>query len=252
MENSEEKDDDSGYEDPCYIANEYREERIFEDKFYDPMIEELFSAAKEDQAYQKVLAEVKKGLTKDALKLLPPDHPAWAMTQQWGEIGVMRRHQDGLLVYQVSRKKIKEFLHLPHLGQRLTYQAGALCCWWPGGFREEIFKLMAECQTCTIYSPSRQREEEAEEKWMDEEIQKSPNTHHVTEALKKIFLTWGCLKHLKTDSGGHYRSEFKQYCANMYITPHTTSGYKPRSNGDGRKRGIENQITSQENGTYKR
>ena len=28
-ENSEEKDDDSGYEDACFIANEYSEERMF-------------------------------------------------------------------------------------------------------------------------------------------------------------------------------------------------------------------------------
>ena len=37
VENSEEKDDDSGYEVACFIANEYREERMFEDKFCDPM-----------------------------------------------------------------------------------------------------------------------------------------------------------------------------------------------------------------------
>ena len=126
MENSEEKDNDSGYEDPCFIANEYREERIFEDKFYDPMLEELFSAAKEDQAYQKVLAEVKKGLTKDALKLLPPDHPAWAMAQQWGEIGLMRRHQDGLLVYPGVKEEDKGVLTsspprpAPYLSSRCT------------------------------------------------------------------------------------------------------------------------------------
>ena len=80
---------------------------------------------------------------------------------------------------------------------------------------------MAECQTCAIYSPSRQREEEAEERyqprapmdlvvtdlfeikgchylvvinvftgypWM-KRFGKSPNTCHVTEALNDIFLT---------------------------------------------------------------
>ena len=62
---------------------------------------------------------MKKGLTKDAVKLLPPDHPARAMAQQWGEIGVMLRWQDSLTVYQgnrivvqrAARKKIKEFLN---------------------------------------------------------------------------------------------------------------------------------------------
>ena len=67
------------------------------------MIEEMFSAAKEKESYQRVLTEVKKGLTKDALKLLPPDHPARAMTQQWSEISVMERSDDSLLVYQGSR-----------------------------------------------------------------------------------------------------------------------------------------------------
>ena len=64
-----------------------------------------------------------------------------------------------------ARQKIKEFLHLPHLGQKLTYQAGALRYWWPGGFREDIFKMVAECRTCAIYAPSRQREPEAQERY---------------------------------------------------------------------------------------
>ena len=54
---------------------------------------------------------------------------------------------------------------------------------------------------------------------------KSPNTHQVTDALNEIFLAWGYPKHVKSDGGGQYRTEFEQYCANMYITPHTTSGY---------------------------
>ena len=152
-DNSEGEDKDSGCEDACFIADEYKEECLFDDKFCDPMLEELFAAAKDNQAYQKVLVEVKKVLTNEALKLLPPDHPARAMTQQSNKIGIMQRPQDGLLVFQGSRiivpraarKKINEFLHLPHLGQRLTYQAGALCYWWPGGFREEIFKLVEAC-----------------------------------------------------------------------------------------------------------
>ena len=149
-ENSEEISDDSGVEDACFIADEYREEHLFEDEFSDPMLEELFSTARNDQAYQKVLGEVRKGLTKDALKLLHPEHPARALSQQWDEIGVMERKEEGLLVYQGSRivvpsaarKKIKEFLHLPHLGKQLTYQAAALRYYWPGGLKEEIFKLV--------------------------------------------------------------------------------------------------------------
>ena len=112
-----------------------------------------------------VLTEV-KGLSKEAAKLLPQDHPAWAMVQQWGEIGVMERREDSLMMYQgtriavpaARRRKIKEFLHLSHLGQKLTHQAQALRYWWPGDFRKEIFKIFLECQTCAVYSPSRQRQ----------------------------------------------------------------------------------------------
>ena len=51
-ENNEESDTDSGVEDAffSFIADEYREERLFEDEFADPMLEELYSAAKSDQA----------------------------------------------------------------------------------------------------------------------------------------------------------------------------------------------------------
>ena len=50
-ENSEEEDEDSGCEDACFIAGEYREERMFEDEFCDPMLEELFAATKNNQAF---------------------------------------------------------------------------------------------------------------------------------------------------------------------------------------------------------
>ena len=93
-ENNEEVSNDSGVEDACFIAEEYREERLFKDEFSDPMLEELFSTAKNDQAYQKVLCEVRKCLTKDALKLLHPEHPARVLSQQW-EIGVMERKEEG-------------------------------------------------------------------------------------------------------------------------------------------------------------
>ena len=79
MENSGVEDKDSGYEDTCYIANEYRESRMYEDELCDLMIEELLAATKKDKAYQKVLAVVRKGSTKEELKLLPSDHPARAM-----------------------------------------------------------------------------------------------------------------------------------------------------------------------------
>jgi hypothetical protein len=170
-ENNEESEEDSGYEEACFIVNEYRQERLYEEEFCDPMLEDMFAAAKDDQAYQMVVEEVRRGLTKEALKLLPADHPARSMTQQWNEIGIMDRRNDSLLIFQgtriivprAARKKIKDYLHLPHLGQHLTYQAAALRYWWPGGFKEEICKLVEACQTCAVYSPSRQREEEAEE-----------------------------------------------------------------------------------------
>ena len=229
-ENSEESEEDSGYEEACFIADEYRQERLYEEEFCDPMLEDMFAAAKDDQAYQMVVEEVRRGLTKEALKLLPADHPARSMTQQWNEIGIMDRRNDGLLIFQgtriivprAARKKIKDYLHLPHLGQQLTYQAAALRYWWPGGFKEEICKLVEACQTCAVYSPSRQREEEAEEMYQPRQpldlvatdlfeikgvhylivldvfsgfpwvknMGKSPKTNKVTEALNEIFLSY--------------------------------------------------------------
>ena len=68
-----------------------------------------------------------------------------------------------IVVPASARKKIKEYLHLPHLGQKLSHQAGALRYWWTGGFREELYKMAADCQTCAVFASSRQREPEAEE-----------------------------------------------------------------------------------------
>ena len=70
--------------------------------------------------------------------------------------------------------------------------------------------------------------------WM-RKFGKSPRTDQVTGAFNEIFLTWGYPKHIKTDGGGQYRTEFKEYCASMYITPHTTSGYNHELNGKAEK-----------------
>ena len=95
------------------------------------------------------------------------------MAQQLNEISVMQQRDDRLIIYHgtrivvpvSARKKMKEYLHLPHLGQKLSYQAGALRYWWPGGFREELYKMAADCQTCVVFASSRQREPEAEERY---------------------------------------------------------------------------------------
>ena len=72
---------------------------MYKEELSNPMIEKLFDAAKGDPAYQKVLAEVMKGLSKAQLKLLPSDHPARAMAQQWEEINVIQRRDYKLMVF---------------------------------------------------------------------------------------------------------------------------------------------------------
>ena len=54
----------------------------------------------------------------------------------------------------------------------------------------------------------------------------------VTQALNEIFLTWGFPKHIKAVGGNKYWAEFKEFCPQMYITPHTTSAYNHESNGE--------------------
>ena len=169
-----------------------------------------------------------------------------------------------IVVPMSARKKIKEYLHLPHLGQKLTHQAGALRYWWPGGFREDLYKMSGDCQTCATFSASRQREPEAEERYQPraptdkiatdlfeikgahyllvldvftgwpwyKRFAKAPNSKMVTEALNDIFLVYGYPKHLKCDGGPQYRSEFKKYCEEMYIMAHTTSAFNSESNGE--------------------
>ena len=172
-----------------------------------------------------------------------------------------------IVVPASARKKIKEYLHLPHLGQKLSHQAGALRYWWTGGFREELYKMAADCQTCAVFASSRQREPEAEECYQPKapldmvatdlfEIKgvhyllvvdiytgfprykcfcKYPDTRIVTEGLNDIFFVYGYPKHLKMDGGPHYRSKFKDYCRRMYITEHTTSAWNHESNGEAEK-----------------
>ena len=85
----------------------------------------------------------------------------------------MQRREDKLMAYQGSgivvpsaaRGRIKEYHHIPHLGQKLTHQASALRYWWPGGFREKLYKMTSDCHTCAVFTPSRQREPEAKERY---------------------------------------------------------------------------------------
>ena len=85
--------------------------------------------------------------------------------------------------------------------------------------------------------------------WM-KQFRKSQNTHQVTEALNKIFLTWGYPKPVKSDRGGHYRTEFKQF--QHVHNPQHHKRIQSQVEWRSQKRGINNQITNQESGTGKR
>ena len=130
--------------------------------------------------------------------------------------------------------------------------------------KEEIFKVVESCQTCAIFSSSKQREVEKEERYQPcqpfdlvatdlfeikgchylvvldvftgfpwfKKFGKAPETNKVTQALNETFLTWGYPKHIKADGGAQYRAEFKEFCSQMYITPHTTSPYNHESNDE--------------------
>ena len=262
-ENAEEIGYDSGYEEALCVASGYRYDRVYEEELSDPMIVEWFDACKCGAVYQKFLTEVMKGLSKEELKLLPSDHPTCAMAQQCDEIGVMQRRGDRLMVFQgncivvpaAARGKIKDYLHIPHLGPKLTHQAGALWYWWPGGFQEELYKMTGDCHTCAVFAPSRQKEQEAEERYqpkapMDmvatalfnfnkvhyllvvdvftlypwyKRFTKCPNTRMVAKSLNNIFLVFGYPNYLKANGGPQYRTYFKDYCRKMYITNHTSS-----------------------------
>lgn len=254
-----------------YMSEEYKQAGLYEEELDDPMIIELMEAAKKDKGYQEVLAEVASCRSREELRLLPKEHPARSLSQQWDEMGVIQGPGGKLLIYQGSRlvvpsacrARIKAFLHLAHLGQKLTYEAGKLRYFWPS-MREELFKVTASCTICATYAPSRQSEEEAVERYQPRQpmdlvatdmfqlgnkhylllvdvfsgytwfkvFNKAPDTFKTCQAMNEVFLTFGYPKHLKADGGANYKAEFEKYCLRMYITPHRTSAYNSRSNGE--------------------
>ena len=64
VENTGEVGYNSGYKEAYCVASEYRENRMYKEEMSDPMIEELFTAAKDVNSYQNILTEMRKGLTK--------------------------------------------------------------------------------------------------------------------------------------------------------------------------------------------
>ena len=157
-----------------------------------------------------------------------------------------------------------DFFHIPHLGQKLTHQAGALRYWWPGGFREKLYKMTSDYHTCAVFAPYRQKDPEAREHYQPKApmdmvamglfefkkvhyllvvdvymgypwyklLTRYPNTRMVTEGRNNIFLIFSYPKHPKADSSPQYRSGFKNYCKKMFITKHTTSAFNSQSNGE--------------------
>ena len=89
----------------------------------DPLLNELFISAKQDDAYQLVMAEVGKKKRRE-LKSLPTSHPARSLASMWDLIGKVERENGECLMTVGSRimvpvgaqKSIVKTFHRTHLG----------------------------------------------------------------------------------------------------------------------------------------
>ena len=220
----------------------------------------LKDLAEKDEDYQKIRQAVLNGVT---ARNLPPDHPARPYKPDWHLLGT----EDNLVVFgerilvpKAARKDILKMLHFSHLGRQKTNALASQLYYWKG-MTKEIGQLIDSCEPCQTYSNFQQKEPlqqtfaqfPMEMNSVDLASHNGKNylihadrysgflwvyalnkttSQDVKKALWQTFFNFGFPKHLRSDNGSQFTSDFFiSECKKAGIEQEWSSPLYPTSNG---------------------
>ena len=260
-------DEGLGMEDEytCSMVNAEIDQGIRED----PLLADILQTIQSDVKYKEASQALMKGLSKDDVKRLPSEHGAKQYLSVWDHLGVLDDREDTVLLFEGHRivvpngcqKEILRRLHIPHSGIVKTKRAASERYYF-AGMGGRIEQMVQGCRTCQEFGASKPAEPPIETKpegspmvrvgvdlfefggnkylvMIDyyshfpliKKFGKASSTNKVIKALSKWFDLYGFPKYCRHDSGGEFRSRFKEYLREMGVISEPSSAYNPASNG---------------------
>ena len=165
-----------------------------------------------------------------------------------------------IMVPERARARIKEALHLAHLGETKTLALARTLYHWPGMVRD-LKNMVWACEPCEKNRISKPNEPllqtldawrpfqqisvdlaqldgkhylvlaDRYSGWPEVKLLKHLDTSSIIKVLETIFETFGIPERIRTDGGPQFRREFASWCEELGMVHELTSPYRPESNG---------------------
>lgn len=228
----------------------------------DPLFEELLEHARQDQQYIEIVNAVRSG---QAVKTLPPLHPAKRYADRWDDISLESESLlvlDGcrVIVPSSMRMEILSRMHESHVGIVRMKKFAQQHFYWPR-ITQDIFDFVSKCDKCQTHRQSKTKEplqhfppalrpmhsvsiDFLEVKGKDylvmvdrysgfPFIEQSPRqaTKNVTKILSGWFNFTGNPALIISDNGPCFREQFREWCQDRHIILDNSSPYNHESNG---------------------
>jgi hypothetical protein len=214
----------------------------------DPILQELYDAAEEDESYQKVMAA---WLEDKKPRDLPYGHPARLYNNVWSGIGAtadraLLTFNGRLVIPEGQRKVAMAALHKGHGGITKMRKLAQELYYWPG-IANDIKMMVDGCKECQEGRASQPREPDQkfappDSAW--DTIATDPfeyggkdfllvtdvlsgypfvvkmgdkTTRTILRALEEIFLAYGYPREIISDHGRQFLQEFEQWCEERFI-----------------------------------
>ena len=208
---------------------------------------------------------IKKAISSGSrLSTLQPFHPGRQLRNVWDDLSIM---EDGLIcvdgcsvfIPSSFRRKNIEMVHTSHQGIMKSYHTARKFYHWPG-LANDIKNTIGACHICQMYQPKQRKDLNIETKALHPMEQIGVDLFHysrnhflvaanrfsgklfiwrlhslssqaIFDKLSLCFVEFGLPRRIRSDGGPQFRSVFKKFCSDNWISHKVSSLYHPESNG---------------------
>ena len=165
-----------------------------------------------------------------------------------------------IMVPERAKARVKEALHLAHLGETKMLALARSLYHWPGMVKD-LKNMVWACEPCEKYRISKPAEPlvqtldawrpfqqvsvdlaQLEGKhylvladrysgWPEVKQLAHLDTHSITKTLEEIFETFGIPERIRSNGGPQFRQDFENWCQDLGMVHELTSPYHPEANG---------------------
>ena len=248
------------------IEDAHNEEQDFEhvDNTRDLILEEIISASKEDQEYQKLRTHISNGFQGIRKSCDLPENlrPFFKLRPDLSDFKGIALYKNRIIIPRSRRRVMLDRIHMSHQGIVKTLRRARASIFWPG-ISSDIKNMIDSCNACQENRPSLPPESPMSDPaptkpfqetacdlfewagrkylvyvdrfsgWIEvRRFGSSPDSMKVIEALMDLFTRFGAPQKLRTDGGLQFASsKTLEFCKRWGVRQVFSAPHYPQSNG---------------------